>query len=76
MVVVGDLVTKSCLTLVTSMDWSPSGSSTHGISQEEYWSGLAFPTPGDVSKPGIEPGCPALQADSLLTESPEKPIHR
>ena len=47
-----------------------------GFPREEYWSGLAFPTPGDVSKPGIEPGCPALQADSLLTESPEKPIHR
>ena len=41
--------------------------------REEYWSGLPFPTPGDLPDPGIEPGFPALQAVSLLTETPGKP---
>ena len=35
---------------------------------QEYWSGLPFPSPVDLPDPGIEPGSPALQADSLLTE--------
>ena len=38
-----------------------------GFSRQEYWSGLPFPSPGDLSNPGIEP-ISALQADSLLTE--------
>ena len=36
-----------------------------GFSRQEYWSGLPFPSPGDLPDPGIEPGSPALQADSL-----------
>ena len=43
------------------------------FSRQEYWSGLPFPSPGDLPYPGIEPGPPALQQDSLLSESPEKP---
>ena len=39
-----------------------------GFSRQEYWSGLPFTLPGDLSDPGIEPWSPALQADSLLTE--------
>ena len=39
-----------------------------GFSRQEYWSGLPFPSPGDVPNPGIEPGSPALQADSLPSE--------
>ena len=39
-----------------------------GFSRQEYWSGLLFPSPGHLPDPGIEPGSPALQADSLLTE--------
>ena len=39
------------------------------FSRQEYWSGLPFPSPGDLPNPGIEPGSPALQADSLPTES-------
>ena len=39
-----------------------------GFSRQEYWSGLPFPSPWDLPDPGIEPGSPALQADSLLTE--------
>ena len=37
-----------------------------GFSRQEYWSGLPFPPPGDLADPEIEPGSPALQADSLL----------
>ena len=36
------------------------------FSRQEYWSGWPFPSPGDLSEPGIEPGSPELQADSLL----------
>ena len=43
------------------------------FSTQEYWSGLPFPFPGDLSYPGIEPGSPAFQADSLLSEPPGKP---
>ena len=45
-----------------------------GFSRQEYWSGLPFPSLGDLPDPGIEPGTPALQADSLLTELRGKPI--
>ena len=56
------------------MDCSPPGSSVHGIFQEEYWSGLLFPSPGDLPNPGIEPGSLALQADSLPSEPPGHPM--
>ena len=39
-----------------------------GFSRQEYWSGLPFPSPGDLPEPGIEPGSLAFQADSLPTE--------
>ena len=39
-----------------------------GFSRQEYWSGLPFPSPGDLPNPGIEPVSPALQVDSLPTE--------
>ena len=39
-----------------------------GFSRQEYWSGLLFPLPGDLSNPGIEPISPVLQVDSLPTE--------
>ena len=41
-----------------------------GFSRQEYWSGLPFPSPGDLPNPGIEPRPPALQADSLPSEPP------
>ena len=44
-----------------------------GYSRQEYWNGLPFPLPGNLPDPGTEPGSPALQADPLLTELPEKP---
>ena len=40
-----------------------------------YWSGVPFPSPGDLPDPGIEPRSPALQADTLTSEPPGKPIY-
>ena len=45
------------------------------FSRQEYWSGLPFPSPGDIPDPGVEPGSPALQADSLPSEPPMKPLN-
>ena len=42
------------------------------FSKQECWSGLPFPSPGDLPDPGIEPGSPALQADALPSEPPGK----
>ena len=39
-----------------------------GFSRQEYWSGLPFPSPEDLSDAGMEPRSPVLQADSLLSE--------
>ena len=44
-----------------------------GFSRQEYWSGLPFPSPGDLPDPGIEPGFPTLEADALTSEPPAKP---
>ena len=44
-----------------------------GFSRQECWSGLPFPSPGDLPDPGIEPRSPALQADVLPSEPPGKP---
>ena len=41
-----------------------------GFSRQEYWSGLPFPSPGDLPDPGIDPGSPAFQADTLTSEPP------
>ena len=52
------------------MDYSPPVSSIHAIFQENYWNGLPFPAPGNFLDPGIKPGSPTLQADSLQSEKP------
>ena len=44
-----------------------------GFSRQEYWSGLPFPSSGDLPDPGIEPRSPALEADALTSEPPGKP---
>ena len=46
-----------------------------GFSRTEYWSGLTVPSPGDLPNPGIELRSPSLQADSLQSEPPGKPIN-
>ena len=44
-----------------------------GFSRQEYWSGLPFPSPGDLLDPGIEPMSPALAGRFFATEPPKKP---
>ena len=64
---------QSCLTLCYPMDCSPTGSPVLGFPKQECWSGLPFPSPGDLSNPGIKPASsvsPALQTDSLSLGKP------
>ena len=53
------------------MDWSPPGSSVHGISRQEHWDGLPFPSPGDLPYPEIKP---ALEADSSPLSHQRSPV--
>ena len=59
--------TQSCPTLATPLTGARQAPPSMGFSRQEYWSGLPFPSPGDLPDPGIEPRSPALQADSLPT---------
>ena len=69
------LVAHSCLTLCNPMDSSPPGSSVHGDSPGKNTRvGCHALLQGDLPNPGIEPRSPALQADSLPSEPPGKPI--
>ena len=63
----GGLVAKSCLTLATPWTVTYPGPLSMGFSRQKYWPGLPLPSPGDLPDPGIEPGSPALQADTSLT---------
>ena len=63
---------QSCLTLCNPMDCSPPGSSAHGFSRQEYWSGLPCPLPGHLPDPGMERTSPALQVEFFTTEPPGK----
>ena len=59
------------------MDYSPPGSSVHGILQARTWSGFPYPPPGDLPDPGIEtksPAAPALQTDSLPLSHQGSPV--
>ena len=61
-------IAKLCLTLCNPMDCSPPGSFVHGLSRQEYWSGLPFPPPGNLPSPGTEPessASSALQGSNL-----------
>ena len=63
------------MVVVMSNSWDPwavalQAPLSMGFSRQEYWSGLPFPSPGDLPNPGIEPASPALEAGSLATESP------
>ena len=62
------LVTQSCPTLCNPWTVAHQASLSMEFSRQEYWSGLPFPSPEDLPNPGIEPGSPALQADSLVSE--------
>ena len=69
----GGLVVKSCPTLVIPWTVACQAPLSMGFSRQEYWSGLPFPSPGDVPDPAIEPKSPALPADDLPTELRGKP---
>ena len=64
------LVAQLCLTLCDPVNCFHQAPLSMEFSRQEYWSRLPFPSPGDLPDPGIEPGSPALQADSLLSEQP------
>ena len=68
------LVSQSCPTFCDPMDYSPPGFSVHGIFQARILEWVAFPFSRGSSNPGIKPGSPALQAASLPSESPGKPL--
>ena len=68
------LFTQLCLTLCNPMDCSWPGSPVHGVLQARMLEWVAIPFSGDLPNPGVEPGSPALQADSLPSEPPGKPI--
>ena len=65
-------VAQSCLTLCDPMDCSCWAPPSMRFSRQEYWSGLPFPSPGDLPNPGIKPGSPILQADAFPSEPPGK----
>ena len=54
--------------------WGPRDNTVHGVFQVRILEWVAFPSPGDLPKPGIEPRSPALQADSLPAEEPGKHV--
>ena len=64
------LFPQLCLALCDPMDCSPPGSCVHGILQARIPERTLIPFPGDLFHPGIVPGSPALQADSLPSEPP------
>ena len=60
----------SCSIMSTPWTVAHQASLSMVFSGQEYWSGLPFPTSGDLPNLGIEPGSPALQADTLLSKPP------
>ena len=67
------LVAKSCPTLGTPWTVACQIPLSMGFSRQEYWSGLPFPSPGDLPDPGIKSTSPALAAGFFTTELPGKP---
>ena len=60
-------VDQSCPTLCDPWTVAHQAPPSMGFSRQEYWSGLPFPSPGDLPNPGIEPRSPTLQADALIS---------
>ena len=67
-------VAQLCPTLCNRCTVAYQAPLSMGFSRQEYWSGLPFPSPGDLPDPGIKPWSLALQADALTSEPPEKPL--
>ena len=66
-------VAQLCLTLCDPWTVDHQAPLSLEFSRQEYRSGFPFPSPADLPNPGIKPGYPALQADSLPSEPPGKP---
>ena len=64
-----------CIYICICMSWTVvhQASLSMGFSRQESWSGLPFPSLGYLPYPGIEPGSPVLQTDTLTSEPPGKP---
>ena len=74
----GGVVTKSCLTLSTPWTIALQALLSMGFPRQEYWSGLPFPSPGDLPQPGIEPEFPALVggfSTDWTTKEAQKVLH-
>ena len=69
------MVSLSCIQLFATT-WTVAHQALPFIefSRQEYWSGLPFPSPGDLPKPGMEPRSPALRADASPSEPPGNPL--
>ena len=67
------LVTQSCWTLANQCTVALQAPLSREFCRQGYWSGLPFPSPGDLPNSGFKPWSPALQADSLLSKPPGKP---
>ena len=67
-------VAQSCLTLCDPWTVAHQAPPSMGLSRQEYWSGVPFPSPGDLPDPGIKPGSPTLQADILTSAPLGKPL--
>ena len=67
-------VTQLCLTLCDPVVVAYQGPPSMGFSRQEYWSWLPFPSPLVLPNPGIKLTSPALEADALISEPPEKII--
>ena len=68
-------VTQLCPTLCDPWTVAHQAPPSMGFSRQEYWSGLPFPSPGDLPDPGIKPRSPTLQADTLTSAPPGKPLN-
>ena len=62
----GSSVAKTCQTIEILQTMACQAPLSIGFPRREYWSGLPFPSPGNLPDPGIKPRSPALQVDSLL----------
>ena len=68
------LVAQSCLTLAIRGTVAHQAPGSLGFYRQEHWRGQTFLSPGDLPYPGMDPGSSALQADSLQSKSPGKPL--
>ena len=67
------LVSKLCLTLETPWPVARQAPLSMEFSRQEFWSGLPFPSPGDLPDPGVKPASAALAGDFFMVEPPGEP---